>query len=131
MTPLRDPVTDGDPAGELETLERRYLALGERLIALESEMAARLQEHTDERERAERELEALRDELAGRDAEASGLRDEFRTLAARAERLEGEVSRVRAVADRQARDVRNLLSTTSGRGAERIRHLVSRLRAPG
>jgi chromosome segregation ATPase len=120
---------NGSAASEPQLLERRYLALGERLIALETEMSTRLQTHAEESAAASDRLEEARALLAERDAELARLRTELDAANAAIARLERDGARLRAEAERRETEVRELVSSTSWRTTQPLRSAVDRIRA--
>lgn len=94
---------------EHQTLERRYRALGDRLIAVERELSSRSQRHADELAAAQREIDRLNDELEARTREGERLEAEVERLRDNAEGLETELA---------------LATTSPGRSATTWRLLV-------
>jgi predicted ATP-grasp superfamily ATP-dependent carboligase len=102
---------------ELEILERRHRALGERLMTLENEMAARLQEHADEMQEAKSEINRLGDELENRVREATRLQEEIKRLTERGNGLEAELTLAMTAPGRSASTWRVLVLDASARAA--------------
>lgn len=93
MTNIRPAAIGDDVApNDLRVLRRRNRQLGDRLIALETEMADCRESHARELARVERELEKLREQLVDRSLERTRLEDEMDRLAERANGLEAELS---------------------------------------
>jgi predicted ATP-grasp superfamily ATP-dependent carboligase len=91
--------------------------LGERLIGLESEMAARIEEHERELSVAQHESRRLRAELDERDREANRLRGEIARVTERANCLEAELSGAGAASDVSANVWHVLVLDASARAA--------------
>jgi predicted ATP-grasp superfamily ATP-dependent carboligase len=102
---------------ELETLEQRYRALGERLVTLENEMAARLQEHADEMREAHKVTSRLKGELENRVREATRLHEEIERLTERADGLEAELTLATTAPGRSVSTWRILVLDASERAA--------------
>jgi predicted ATP-grasp superfamily ATP-dependent carboligase len=102
---------------ELETLEQRNQTLGERLIALENEMTARLQTHNDEMRETQSKINRLKAELENRVREATRLEDEVKRLTERGDGLEAELALATTAPGRSVSTWRVLVMDASARSA--------------